>query len=136
VPADRYLVDTSAWILALRKNFLENAKARVDELLRYDLVFTSDMVKLELLSGTKTEKEFERLQTRLAGLVNIEADHSVWHRAFELGFSLRRKGLTIPHTDILIASCAMQIDAVLLHADAHFDLIASKASLRVESLIG
>jgi predicted nucleic acid-binding protein len=135
VPADRYLVDTSAWILALRKNFQENAKTRIDELLRYHLVFTTDMIKLELLSGTKTEKEFDRLETRFEGLVNIEADRSIWFRAFKLGFHLRRKGLTIPHTDILIASCALQRDAIVLHADAHFDLMGQKASLRVESLI-
>jgi len=135
VPADRYLVDSSAWILALRKNFQENAKTRIDELLRYHLVFTTDMIKLELLSGTKTEKEFDRLAMRLGGLIDIEADHPIWLRAFKLGFDLRRKGLTIPHTDILIAACALQKDAIVLHADAHFDLISEKMPLRVESLI-
>jgi predicted nucleic acid-binding protein len=135
VPADRYLVDSSAWILALRKNFQENAKTRIDELLRYHLVFTTDMIKLELLSGTKTEKEFDRLAMGLGGLIDIEADHPTWLRAFKMGFELRRKGLTIPHTDILIAACALQKDAVILHADAHFDLISEKMPLRVENLI-
>jgi len=43
--------------------------------------------------------------------------------------------LTIPHTDILIAACALQKDAIILHADAHFDLISEKIPLRIESLI-
>jgi len=43
------------------------------------------------------------------------------------------QGPTISHTDILMAACALQKDAIVLHADAHFDLIAEKTSLLVAS---
>jgi len=51
VPTNGCLVDSSAWILALRKNYQENAKKRIDELLRSHVVFTTDLIKLELLKG-------------------------------------------------------------------------------------
>jgi len=50
--------------------------------------------------------------------------------------SIRRKGVTIPYTDILIASTALAHEAILLHADAHFDLAAQITGLKVESFVG
>ena len=58
-----------------------------------------------------------------------------WHKAFELGFNLRRKGITVPHTDILIAACALQSGSTLVHADAHFDMMAEHAVIKVESFV-
>lgn len=49
---------------------------------------------------------------------------------------LRRKGVTIPYTDILIATIALSHEATLLHVDAHFDLAAQFSSLKVESYVG
>ena len=43
--------------------------------------------------------------------------------------------MTIPHTDILSAACALQKDAIVLHADVYFDLISEKTPLKVEGLI-
>ena len=131
--SDPFLVDTSAWLLALRKNFLPIAKDRIDYLLKEDLVISTGMVKLELLGGTKTEIEFQRLKARLDALDTVETDMQLWARAYELAFNLRRRGVTIPYTDILIAACALHANAIILHADAHFDLISKHFELKVES---
>jgi predicted nucleic acid-binding protein len=48
---------------------------------------------------------------------------------------LRQRGKIIPYTDILIGSAAMLANALLLHADRHFDLIAEDSELKVRSLI-
>jgi predicted nucleic acid-binding protein len=58
----------------------------------------------------------------------------LWARAYELAFNLRRRGVTIPYTDILTAACALHANAIILHADAHFDLISKHFELKVESL--
>jgi predicted nucleic acid-binding protein len=60
----------------------------------------------------------------------------LWEKAYELAFQLRRKGVTIPYTDILIAATALAHEATLLHVDAHFDLAAQFSSLKVESYVG
>jgi predicted nucleic acid-binding protein len=129
------LVDTSAWLLALRKDFLPVVKDRIESLLKEDAILTTGIVKLELLGGARTEKEFQRLKARLDGLDTIETDFSVWDKACDLAFKLRRKGLTIPYTDILIAGCALSENATVLHADAHFDLIQKHTALNVESCV-
>jgi len=133
MPPDRFLVDTSLWILALRRDFVSEVKDRVDHLLREDTIVTTGIIMVEILSGAKTEKEFQRLKKGLDALDRVETDRPVWEEAAELGFTLRRKGVTVPHTDILIATCALRASAVVVHADAHFDLMAKHSPLKVES---
>ena len=130
-----YLVDTSIWIFALRKQPVVKIRDRIDSLLKEDAVITTGMIKLEILSCAKTEKEFRRLKSRFDALENVETDDELWRRACDCGFKLRRSGLTVPSTDVLIASCALQAGAVLLHADAHFDLMEKPLSLRSESFV-
>jgi len=129
------LVDTSAWIFALKKNPFLPLKEKIDLLLRDELILAFGMIKLELLGGAKSEKEFTRLKSRLDALYEIPTDQSLWDKASELAFTLHRKGITVPYTDILIASAALYSKATLLHADVHFNLIAKHTELRVESFL-
>ena len=133
--SDTFLVDTSAWILALRKDFSPEVKERIDHLLKENSIITTDMVKLEILGGTKTESEFLRLKRRLDALDSVDFDTSLWEKSYDLAFQLRRKGVTVPYTDILIAACALKTGSTVVHADAHFDLMASQIDLKVESFV-
>jgi len=135
MPNNLFLVDTSAWILALRKDFLPGVKDRIAYLLKENAIITSGMIKLELLGGTKEEKEFQRLKIRLDALEIVETNTSLWERAYDLAFSLRRKGITVPYTYILIAASALLMDATIVHADSHFDLMGPHCSLKVESFV-
>jgi len=135
MPSKSALIDTSAWLFALRKDFLPDIKDRLDFLLRENLVLTTGIIRLELLAGTKTESEYDRLKNRLSTLENIETDDSLWEMACDLGFKLRRKGVTIPYTDILIATCALSAGCIILHADNHFDIIAEHFNLNSESYV-
>ena len=130
-----FLVDTSVWILALRKDFSPEVKERIDHLLKENTVITTGMVKLEILGGTKTESEFRRLKRRLDALDSVDLDTSLWEESYDLAFKLRRKGITVPDTDILLAACALKIGSTVVHADAHFDLMAGHISLKVESFV-
>jgi predicted nucleic acid-binding protein len=51
---------------------------------------------------------------------------SVWEQAYELGFSLRRKGLTIPTVDLIIAALAIENKSLLLHHDEHYEMIVAQ----------
>lgn len=135
MPNNLFLVDTSVWIFALRKDFIPEIKDWVSHLLREHVVLTNGMIKLEILGGAKTEKEFQRLKVRLGALDMVETSTSLWEKAYAIAFELRRKGITVPYTDILIAACALQTESTLVHADAHFDLMAGHIGLRVESFV-
>jgi len=130
-----FLVDTSAWLFALRKDFMAEVKDRIDYLLKENAIITTGIVKLEILGGTKTQKEFQRLKTRLDALDMVETDTALWEEAYRLSFEFRRKGITMPYTDILIAACALRTESTVVHADAHFDLMANHTSLKVESFV-
>ena len=130
-----FLVDTSAWILALRKDFDPEVKGRIDHLLKEETIITTGIVKLEILGGTKNESEFIRLKRRLDALDNIDLDTPLWEMSYELAFTLRRKGITVPYTDILIAACALKTESTVIHADTHFDLMAPQIGLKAESVV-
>ncbi len=93
------------------------------------------MVRLEIMGGVKTKKELNSLNNYLGALEEIPVDTQLWEDAGRLAFNLRRKGLTIPYTDILIASAAIRSKSVLLHADSHFDIIEPETELQVESYV-
>lgn len=130
-----YLVDTSVWILALRNKPNEAVKERVHELLAGGLVHTTGIIAVELLGGVRSEAEYERLSARLRSLRPIETTPTVWDLAAELLFTLRRRGVTVPATDAVIAACALTRQAVLVHADGHYDQMAAHTRLKVESLL-
>jgi predicted nucleic acid-binding protein len=135
MPNELFLVDTSAWILALRKDFSPVVKDRIEYLLKENAIATTEMVKLELLGGTRTAEEFQRLKSRLDALDAVECSSSLWEKAYNLAFKLRQKRITVPYTDIVIASCALKIRATIVHVDAHFDLMQQPAGLEVESYV-
>jgi len=129
------LIDTSAWLFALKKDFHPAIKARIEDRLLESDVAINGMIELELLGGTRSEKEYNRLKSRLEALYYVEADRSLWYLAAKFAFDLKRKGLNIPYPDIFIAASALKEEAVLIHADSHFDLIAEHTGLKVESLV-
>jgi predicted nucleic acid-binding protein len=129
------LIDTSAWILALRKAPSPVVKDEVEQLLVENRVAISPMIRLELLGGTKSLSEFNRLKSRLDALHQIPANEANWELATQLSFKLRQKGRVIPYTDILIGATAIITGCLLLHADRHFDLMAEDTNLNVRSLI-
>lgn len=130
-----FLIDTSAWIFALKKNFHPFIKDRIDSILAESDVAINGIIALELLGGVKTEKEYARLKNRLDVLYYIEATKALWDSSSRLAFDLKRRGVNVPYTDIFIAASAMQEKAILLHADSHFDAIAEHVPLKIESLV-
>jgi predicted nucleic acid-binding protein len=129
------LIDTSAWIFALKKNFHPFIREKVEKILLESDIAINGIIELELLGGVKTEQEYTRLKNRLDTLYHIESSKSLWDRSSQLAFDLKRKGVSVPYTDIFISVSAIQEKAILLHADSHFDTIARHSALKVESLV-
>ena len=53
----------------------------------------------------------------------LETTLSTWIDAGRISYSLRRKGITIPVTDIIIASLAIENNCKIFTLDPHFDKI-------------
>lgn len=134
--SDLYLLDTSVWLDVLPPGGTNaDLRVRVDALLNADQVATTGMVRLELLGSTRTEQEWDRLREYLSALHQLPVEEETWQEAAQMGFQLRRQGVTVPFTDLIIGAVAIKSDTVLLHRDRHFDLIAQHLPLHVESYL-
>ena len=125
----KVLVDTSAWIASFKRTGPENLKSLLKEIIDGDQVVITPFVILELLQGCKTQKEFDNLKRRLESLENDLMVDLSWAAIYGFAYSLRRKGLTIPTLDILIAFLSIEKGYSLLHHDHHFKMIAEHSDL-------
>lgn len=133
--ASPVLLDTSAWLLALGRSSSPAVKDKVRQFLDTGRVVMMPVVYLELLGGTRSLEEFRRLKSRLGALPQLPVNPEDWEEAANLAFRLRRDGKTVPYTDILIAAVAIRAQALLVHADRHFDMIAGAAELSSENVL-
>ena len=120
---ERVLIDTSAWIEALRPEGDEAVRQEVRSLLEDGAAVFCDLVRLELWNGARGPRERQYLEELERELPTLPTTREVWDHSRELARRCRRKGLTIPATDLLIAACANHHGASLLHRDDHFDRI-------------
>lgn len=131
----RYLIETSVWVSIMRTKPVQPLALRVQELLQSEPVATTGMIRLELMGGARTRSEFDKLAFVTGGLEQLGDDDRTWLRAARLAFALRRQGVSVPNSDILIAAVAIENGATLVHADAHFELIARHSELVTESYV-
>jgi predicted nucleic acid-binding protein len=117
------LIDTSAWIASFKKTGNHELKEFMKQAIVSGLAVTSPIIILELLQGCRSVEERDALRTKLESLDVLPITQDVWEKAYELGFSLRRKGLTIPTVDLIIAALAIESMTLLLHHDDHFEMI-------------
>lgn len=125
------LIDTLAWIHALRPNGSPAIRETVKEVLGNGLAASTEMVVLELAGGVKEQEKYSELVEELLAVHQLSADKDTWRLAFSLHFDMRRKGITVPSPDILIAAVAIKNRCSLLQDDKHFKLIAKHTSLRL-----
>lgn len=125
------LIDTSAWIHALRPDGLPVIRKQVRETLEQGRAAICPMVMLELLSGTRTQHEYQELYGDLMALKQFPINEMVWEHAYSTTHALRRKGISIPATDQLIASTAFVFSSAILHDDKHFELLAKHVQINL-----
>jgi len=117
------LIDTSAWIASFKKTGNHELKEFMRQSIVSGVGVTSPVIILELLQGCRSVGERDALKIKLESLDILSIIFSVWEQAYELGFSLRRKGLTIPTVDLIIAALAIENKSLLLHHDEHYEMI-------------
>jgi hypothetical protein len=122
--AGRVLVDTSAWIDALRRDGDPDVRASVRAATAEGRAVLCDLVLLELWNGAHGTSEQRLLRELERDLEKVPTTPVVWEAAAELARTCRRMGVSVPATDILIAACAEHHHLDILHRDAHFNHIA------------
>jgi len=113
------IIDTSAWIRFFRYGSDEVSQF-VAELVRKDQAVMTGVVLTELLQGIKTDKERQHLSALFSSLPFIETVREDWQSAGEDLQALRRRGITVPVTDAIIATVAHRRGLSVLTTDPHF----------------
>ena len=126
-PPARRLIDTSAWIEALRAHGDPDTSAEVAAALEDGRAVTCRMVLLELWNGTGGDRDRRAIRKLEETLEVLEIGDGTWLRASALARTCRAAGQTVPPADLLIAACAAEHGAVVLHRDRRFDTIARLA---------
>ena len=118
-PGIPLVIDSSAWHrqsqAPVRRHWKETARA--------GLLVSCPVAVLEILAGTRDEREFKIVDEALGALPQAPLTASACRAALgamrELG--ARRR---LPAADYLIAAAAAERGFGVLHADRHFDLLA------------
>jgi len=124
-----YFVDTSVWIPYFREAG-STMGDRLDELIDDDRVHINGVVLVELLTGARSEAELDRLASALAGLKFVPSDAGSSLSAGRNGCALKRKGISVPLSDMIIATDCIDCGLVLIAADRHFETIAAHLPLK------
>ncbi len=129
------LLDTSAWIEYLRMTRSEvNVRVRT-MLAEGEPIASCDIVIMELLSGTRSKKEWDAIwglmnRTRLLPVRPL-FDYQMGASLYKL---CRRNGFTPANSnDIMVAAVAIGKDVPILAADGDFERIASISTLELDA---
>lgn len=115
----RVLVDTSVWIAYFRDPS-ELVGDRLEGLMDADEAFVAGPIVYEVLQGTRTPEEFGTLRDLLGGLPFLPIHGKTWIGAAGMAAGLRRRGLTLPMTDVLLATLARDNQCWIWSLDPHF----------------
>ncbi len=127
------VVDSSAFIEYYRGSGLPDVQDAVAAAIAADRVAVNGIIQVEICAFASGDSERRQLEADFQAFHWLELRRRDFDLATELGFVLRRQGLTVPATDLMIAASAIRAGARLLHRDAHFDQVARQSELQVQS---
>ncbi len=115
---DSVLLDTSVWIDAFQGK-TPDIVAVVQGLLNDDRILTCGPVIFEIKRGLRPP-ERKKILPLFNALIRLSVDETVWDAAGDLDASLRKKGITIPPMDVIIAQVCLHHKVFLFTLDEHF----------------
>ena len=130
--SEKCLIDTTIWVL-----YFKGEKELEDEiklLILKERAAICEIVTLEVLRGAKSQKEHGQLHADFAALSTLRLTDIIWEKSYKIGFKLRKMGINVPLTDILIATVASHYNCLLLHRDKHFPLMKGVMNLREKEM--
>lgn len=120
------IADTSVWIPFFNRPGSPE-KRELDALIDADRLALVGVVLTELVQGCRTPAEVNTIVSRLSGLRFLETSFSTWKRGGELSFALRRRGITLPISDLVIATLALEHRCEVYALDPHFEQVPGLA---------
>jgi tRNA(fMet)-specific endonuclease VapC len=112
------LVDTSAWVDFFRGR--EPLAGTLDAALANHEAALCGPIEMELRRGFLHARERRKVLPLLTACHFLAQPAALWREAGDLGFALRRRGITPKSMDLVIATYALSHSVALLTADTDF----------------
>jgi predicted nucleic acid-binding protein len=58
---------------------------------------------------------------------SVEIDNRIWDETAHLAWTMDRRGVILPLTDLIIACCALRAGATIISSDEHFGEVSDLA---------
>ncbi len=120
----KLLPDTCVWI-----DFLKGRNTpltlQLEQALLQGEVYTCGVVLYELLQGIRNPGEDQQVQAAFDALIMLEVTAKTWVSAAKQSSKLRKKGITLPMSDIIIAAVAIEHNVTIMTVDQHFQQVPS-----------
>lgn len=124
------LVDTSVWIDFLAKGTSASSHL-LEESIKTDSVCMTPLIRAEILSGARNDKEYNLLASTLSGVKILSEPGEFWDRLARYHYLLSRRGFQVLIPDLSIAIYAHFHGCPLLTADKAFRKIAQVVPIKV-----
>jgi predicted nucleic acid-binding protein len=112
------LADTSVWIEFFKPQSTFGKK--LEALIMNNSVWVCGVVLFELVQGIRSEEEKAMILDALSDLEYAEMTRHLWQKTARLSASLKKKGLNLPLSDILIAAVAIEHNLKIFTLDKHY----------------
>ena len=123
------LVDTTIWVKFLRGLEI-GVRDRLSAWIREEKVCINEIILLEILKGARSDREYNLLRDDFSALRLLNIIPAVWELAGNASNKLRKRGIDVPLTDVLISATALHYRCRLWHDDKHFNLISGHTPLK------
>ena len=117
------IVDTCIWSLALRRTSAINNSAlhELQELIAEFRVQLIGPIRQELLTGIRSDEQFEKLKRYLAAFKDLSLDSIVFEQAAEFSNKCKSRGIQGSPTDFLLCSVSTRYEMPIFTIDKDFE---------------
>jgi predicted nucleic acid-binding protein len=133
------LVDTSLWSLALRRRAQDlsacetSLVTELGELIQEGRTRILGLIRQELLSGIKTNEQYEKLRSSLRAFEDEGVDTSDHEAAAKASNQCRSKGVAVSVVDALICSVSAERNWPIFTTDPDFNNYATILPVKLHS---
>lgn len=114
------LADTSIWIEFFKPAPASELGDRLEACIVENSIWVAGIVIYELVQGVRSGTEKTRILETLSSLKYAEMTKALWQKSGELSSALRKKGVTIPLSDIILATISIEYNLQIFTIDNHF----------------
>lgn len=115
------LVDSNIYIDFIRRQ--EDIRQILRPWIQTGQLLSCGVIRVEVIRGILSSRIKDDLHDMFDVISEIQVDAKIWCDTTEMAWQLDRQGIVLPTTDLIIASCAVRTQSMIISNDAHFKKI-------------